>query len=234
MAAATATGASRRRIGPWPRSAPEPRVCRWGTVADGVSHAINYDLPNVPESYVHRIGRRDARETTDARFPCATATVGSSSEPADASPSTLPSERVPRRELSTPVTMVFKIAMGHSDDLRWVSRLLGTSPRRGTLSSCPLRGSLAPRENPGTQTPSDAPCHRAFGGPRRPTPQASSFAGGGGTQRAHFRRPRSRHRVLRHQRLQLRHPCGGRRGHSPLHAASAEDCAPGPAPSGKS
>ncbi len=27
--------------------------------------------------------------------------------------------------LSTPLTMVFKIAVGHSDDLRWISRLLG-------------------------------------------------------------------------------------------------------------
>src|SRR6185436_15360097 len=24
---------------------------------DGVSHVVNYDLPNIPESYVHRIGR---------------------------------------------------------------------------------------------------------------------------------------------------------------------------------
>jgi ATP-dependent RNA helicase RhlE len=28
-----------------------------GIDVDGVSHVINYDLPNVPESYVHRIGR---------------------------------------------------------------------------------------------------------------------------------------------------------------------------------
>ena len=28
-----------------------------GIDIDGVSHVINYDLPNVPESYVHRIGR---------------------------------------------------------------------------------------------------------------------------------------------------------------------------------
>ncbi len=28
-----------------------------GIDIDGISHVINYDIPNVPESYVHRIGR---------------------------------------------------------------------------------------------------------------------------------------------------------------------------------
>jgi superfamily II DNA/RNA helicase len=28
-----------------------------GIDVDGISHVINYDLPNIPESYVHRIGR---------------------------------------------------------------------------------------------------------------------------------------------------------------------------------
>jgi ATP-dependent RNA helicase RhlE len=28
-----------------------------GIDVDGVSHVVNYDMPNVPESYVHRIGR---------------------------------------------------------------------------------------------------------------------------------------------------------------------------------
>ena len=28
-----------------------------GIDVDGISHVINYDLPHVPESYVHRIGR---------------------------------------------------------------------------------------------------------------------------------------------------------------------------------
>lgn len=28
-----------------------------GIDVDGVSHVINYDMPNVPESYVHRAGR---------------------------------------------------------------------------------------------------------------------------------------------------------------------------------
>lgn len=35
-----------------------------GIDVDGVSHVINYDLPNIPESYVHRIGRT-ARAGTD-------------------------------------------------------------------------------------------------------------------------------------------------------------------------
>ena len=28
-----------------------------GIDVDGVSHVVNYDLPNIPETYVHRIGR---------------------------------------------------------------------------------------------------------------------------------------------------------------------------------
>ena len=28
-----------------------------GIDVDGVSHVINFELPNVPEDYVHRIGR---------------------------------------------------------------------------------------------------------------------------------------------------------------------------------
>ena len=28
-----------------------------GIDVDGVTHVINYDLPDVPEAYVHRIGR---------------------------------------------------------------------------------------------------------------------------------------------------------------------------------
>src|SRR5207302_10282153 len=28
-----------------------------GIDVDGISHVVNFDLPNVPETYVHRIGR---------------------------------------------------------------------------------------------------------------------------------------------------------------------------------
>ena len=28
-----------------------------GIDVDGISHVVNYDLPNIPETYVHRIGR---------------------------------------------------------------------------------------------------------------------------------------------------------------------------------
>jgi len=41
-----------------------------GIDVDGVSHVINFDLPNVPESYVHRIGRtaRAGKEGTAIAF----------------------------------------------------------------------------------------------------------------------------------------------------------------------
>jgi ATP-dependent RNA helicase RhlE len=32
-------------------------VASRGIDVDGISHVINFDLPNTPESYVHRIGR---------------------------------------------------------------------------------------------------------------------------------------------------------------------------------
>ena len=28
-----------------------------GIDVDGITHVVNYDLPNIPETYVHRIGR---------------------------------------------------------------------------------------------------------------------------------------------------------------------------------
>jgi ATP-dependent RNA helicase RhlE len=41
-----------------------------GIDVDGVSHVVNYDLPNIPESYVHRIGRtaRAGREGVAISF----------------------------------------------------------------------------------------------------------------------------------------------------------------------
>jgi len=32
-----------------------------GIDVDGISHVVNFDLPNIPETYVHRIGRTGAR-----------------------------------------------------------------------------------------------------------------------------------------------------------------------------
>ncbi len=33
-----------------------------GIDVEGITHVINYDLPNEPESYVHRIGRTAGRQ----------------------------------------------------------------------------------------------------------------------------------------------------------------------------
>ena len=45
-----------------------------GIDVDGISHVVNFDLPNVPETYVHRIGRTAAgaasRGTVRAAHPC--------------------------------------------------------------------------------------------------------------------------------------------------------------------
>ena len=39
------------------KSARGYRYCRRGIDIDDITHVVNYDLPNEPESYVHRIGR---------------------------------------------------------------------------------------------------------------------------------------------------------------------------------
>jgi ATP-dependent RNA helicase RhlE len=43
-------------------------VAARGIDIDGVTHVINYDLPNVPESYVHRIGRTARAGATGAAY----------------------------------------------------------------------------------------------------------------------------------------------------------------------
>jgi len=79
-----------------------------GIDVDGVTHVINFDLPNVPESYVHRIGRtaragasgqaisfcngeeraylRDIERTTRQRVPIAPLPAGISAEVVEAGP----------------------------------------------------------------------------------------------------------------------------------------------------
>ena len=52
---------ARARAGRLPQR-PRPHlvatdIAARGIDVDGISHVINFDLPNIPESYVHRIGR---------------------------------------------------------------------------------------------------------------------------------------------------------------------------------
>ncbi|MFO0637362.1 MAG: C-terminal helicase domain-containing protein [Nannocystaceae bacterium] len=50
-----------------------------GIDIDAVSHVINYDLPNVPETYVHRIGRTARAGAWAWRCRCATPRSASTS-----------------------------------------------------------------------------------------------------------------------------------------------------------
>ena len=43
-----------------------------GIDVDGISHVVNFDLPNVPETYVHRIGRTARAGAEGSRSRCAT------------------------------------------------------------------------------------------------------------------------------------------------------------------
>ena len=47
-----------------------------GIDVDGVSHVVNFELPEVPEAYVHRIGRTARAGARAARFRCATTASG--------------------------------------------------------------------------------------------------------------------------------------------------------------
>jgi ATP-dependent RNA helicase RhlE len=90
-----------------------------GIDIDGVSHVINFDLPNVPESYVHRIGRtaragatgvaisfcngeeraflRDIEKLTRLKVPVATLPAGFA-ELAAAAPADVPRPAQPHRQ----------------------------------------------------------------------------------------------------------------------------------------
>ena len=50
-------GARRVPLGPCRASSLPPISPRAASTSSGISHVINYELPNEPESYVHRIGR---------------------------------------------------------------------------------------------------------------------------------------------------------------------------------
>jgi superfamily II DNA/RNA helicase len=46
-------------------------VAARGIDIDDITHVINFELPNVPESYVHRIGRTACVAPTASRSRCA-------------------------------------------------------------------------------------------------------------------------------------------------------------------
>jgi ATP-dependent RNA helicase RhlE len=58
------------------RCSSRPIIAARGIDVDGITHVINFELPNVPESYVHRIGRNGPRRGTRHRH-LASATVRS-------------------------------------------------------------------------------------------------------------------------------------------------------------
>ena len=72
-APARADGFSHRRL----RMLVATDIAARGIDVDGISHVINFDLPNVPETYVHRIGRtaragarhRRSRSATPRKLP---------------------------------------------------------------------------------------------------------------------------------------------------------------------
>ena len=47
-------------------------IFSWGIHVDGITHVVNYDLPDHPEDYVHRIGRtgRAGSKGTAISFVC--------------------------------------------------------------------------------------------------------------------------------------------------------------------
>ena len=69
-----------------------------GIDVEGISHVVNYDLPNIPESYVHRIGRT-ARAGADgvAISFCEARGAGVPARHREADPDVDPGDRPPQR-----------------------------------------------------------------------------------------------------------------------------------------
>src|SRR4029078_12478087 len=85
-----------------------------GIDVDGVSHVINFDLPEVPESYVHRIGRTARAGASGIAIPfCAEERPG------------------PRRENGKLIKRPVPVAGGAQ--LRWASQIAyPPPPKRGS------------------------------------------------------------------------------------------------------
>ena len=157
-----------------------------GIDVDGVTHVVNYDLPNIPESYVHRIGRtaragaagiaisfcnseereylRDIEKVTRMKVPVAELPKGIAA---------LPAEPVRGRAFAPPPRSPAAAAPGPAPGT-------GSGPRRsGARWSGPERAGPGQRQQP---QPGQRPWPRS-GSRQRPwqrqRPGARAAAGGG-------------------------------------------------------
>ncbi len=151
-----------------------------GIDVEGVSHVINFELPNVPEDYVHRIGRT-------ARAGAAGIAIAFCSD--EERPYLRDIEKLTRCSLHTiPVPSATPAPRNDPIERPAASHL----PREGRLASrqAPARGPAAPARHPPRLASSDVrrggpPSIGSFpASPRRPSSTKPSSAGHRGNQRS--------------------------------------------------
>ncbi|HMO71920.1 MAG TPA: DEAD/DEAH box helicase [Paracoccaceae bacterium] len=143
-------------------------VAARGLDIPGVRHVYNHDMPNVPENYVHRIGRtaRAGADGTSVSF-CAPAEMGEL--------------QAVEKLLKKPVPLV--------GGAPWAADIVAAAPKpgQGRGSQRPGKGGgQKPAVRPGTKSASK-PAGRPQGQPARP---AVARPAGGGGQAGPRRRPR--------------------------------------------
>ena len=131
-----------------------------GIDVEGVSHVINFELPNVPEDYVHRIGRTARAGTTGV----AIAFCSDEERPYLRDIEKLTRRAVPTMPMPSAITTGRDAASGHLTATNQPRRD-GPAPlptaarsRRGTANDT---GALPAFLHPSTSKPSPAPSHRA-------------------------------------------------------------------------
>jgi ATP-dependent RNA helicase RhlE len=122
-----------------------------GIDIDGISHVINYELPNIPESYVHRIGR--------------TARAG-------ASGIALSFCDAEERAFLRDIEKLIRARVPRVDDHPYRSTTPDVEPARGKAPS------PGPSRRPGG--PGQPPAHRRPGSPGRPSGGGGGRPSGGG------------------------------------------------------
>src|SRR3954469_21909456 len=180
-----------------------------GIDVDGVSHVINFDLPNVPESYVHRIGRtaragadgiaislcshdelpflRDIEKLIRMAIPA----TGQSSQPR-------PAQRPPQQHHGRPGQHQ-RNGQGRHNDRNGEGRNGGARNERGGQRNGQKRGGHGRNDQPDRQSrhqvPHSNPGHGAnhganHGGSQGPRPIASTQPVGADFAKVSFMQPR--------------------------------------------
>ena len=176
-----------------------------GIDVDGITHVINFDLPNMPESYVHRIGRTARAGATGIAisFCCVRTRFRSSAPSSGLIRLTIPASGNIRPERAAPAD--------------------GAEQNRGDRSKGPRRNSgRSQQQHASRRRPAGAAAAAERQGPAQPWRQArrqGSPSGGGGACPAWWRRHRR-------GRLHGQDPAPGRRRAGLIRLPTSQEARP--------